>query len=152
MACFARSTDVRGAARRRRAQAGTTLIELLVSTMIIGLAVLLLVGAISTGILDATLTKRNTAVNAAVEYELEKISAGPYSNTPAAYSECFAVDTAAAPTQVGLGGACPASTSLRADVTETDVQAGVQDWTVQVKTYPSVGAVGTPVSVYKVNR
>ena len=120
--------------------------------MIIGLAVLLLVGAISTGILDATLAKRNTAVNATVEYELEKISAAPYSSTPAAYSECFAVDTAATPTQVGLGGSCPAGTSLRADVTETDVQAGVQDWTVQVKTYPSVGPVGAPVSVYKVDR
>ncbi len=138
--------------RRQRAQAGTTLIELLVSTMIIGLAVLLLVGAFSTGLLDATLTKRNTAVSAAIEYALEKIGAADFTNTPTPNSECFAVDNSAAPTQVSLGGACPAGTSLRADVTEHDAQAGVQDWTVQIKTYPSLGAVGTAVSVYKVDR
>lgn len=120
--------------------------------MIIGVAVLLLVGAISTGILDATLTKRNTAVSAATEYELEKISASIYSATPSAYSECFAVDTSAAPTPVAFGGGCPAGTSLRADVTEQDVKPGVQDWTVQMRTYPSVGPVGTAVSVYKVDR
>ncbi len=138
--------------RRNRAQAGTTLIELLVSTMIIGLVLLLLVGAFSTGLLDATLTKRNTAVNAATEYELEKVGSVIYSATPSAYSECFAVDSAATPTQVGLGGVCPAGTNLRADVTESDVQAGVQSWTVQMYTYPSLAAVGSAVSVYKVDR
>jgi type II secretory pathway pseudopilin PulG len=138
--------------RRHRAQAGTTLIELLVSTMIIGLVVLLLVGAFSTGLLDATLTKRNTAVNAAVEVELERISAATYSTTPTAYSECFAVDTAAAPTQVAFAGACPLGTNLRADVTESPGPSGVQQWTVRVHTYPALAAVGTAVSVYKVNR
>jgi type II secretory pathway pseudopilin PulG len=142
------------AQRRRRAQAGTTLIELLVSTMIIGVAVLMLVGAFSTGILDATLSKRNTAVNAAVEYELEKIGAAAFDATPAPYSECFAVDSSAAPTQVTFGDGCPAGTNLRADVTETNVtgQPGVQQWSVQLRTYPSVGAVGAVVSVYKVDR
>lgn len=138
--------------RRHKGQAGTTLIELLVSTVIIGLALLILVGAFSTGALDATLTKRNTAVNAAVEYELEKIGASKYSATPAPYSECFAVDSSAAPSQVGFRGACPVGTNLRADVTETDVQPGVQSWTVQVDTYPSGGQIGTPVSVYKIDR
>jgi type II secretory pathway pseudopilin PulG len=138
--------------RRHRAQAGTTLIELLVSVMIIGIAVLLLVGSFSTGLLDATLTKRNTASEAAVEYELEKIGAGIFSATPASYSECFAVDTSAAPAQVVYQGSCQGGTNLRADVTETDVQAGVQKWAVQVRTYPALGTLGTPVSVYKVNR
>jgi Tfp pilus assembly protein PilE len=138
--------------RRHRAQAGTTLIELLVSTMIIGLVLLLLVGAFSTGMLDATLTKRNTALNAATEYELEKIGAAVYASAPTPYSECFAVDSAAPPMQVSLGGACPDGTNLRADVTEADVQPGVQQWTVQVVTYPVLGHVGTPVSVYKVSR
>jgi type II secretory pathway pseudopilin PulG len=138
--------------RRHRAQAGTTLIELLVSTMIIGIAVLLLVGSISTGLLDATLSKRNTAVNAAIEYELEKIGAAAYTSTPAPYSECFAVDSAVPPTEVGFVGACPASTNLRADVTENGLLAGVQLWAVQVRTYPSLGAVGATVSVYKVDR
>jgi hypothetical protein len=120
--------------------------------MIIGLVLLLLVGAFSTGLLDATLTKRNTALNAATEYELEKIGAAVYLSAPAPYSECFAVDSAATPTQVGFEGACPGNTNLRADVIETDVQPGVQQWTVQVRTYPALDPVGTPVSVYKVNR
>jgi len=135
--------------RRHRAQAGTTLIELLVSTMIIGVAMLLLVGAFSTGILDATLTKRNTAVNAVVEYELEKIGGATYSATPAPYSECFAVDTAATPVQVSFGGGCPYGTNLRADVTPSSGPSGIQQWAVQVMTYPSLGAVGAVVSVYK---
>jgi type II secretory pathway pseudopilin PulG len=138
--------------RRHKAQAGTTLIELLVSSMIIGLVLLLLVGAFSTGLLDATLTKRNTAVNAAVEYELERIGAAAYTATPVPYSECFAVDTAATPTRIGFAGACPAGTDLRADVTESNVQTGVQQWAVQVHTYPSLDVVGTKVSVYKVDR
>jgi Tfp pilus assembly protein PilE len=138
--------------RRRRAQAGTTLIELLVSVMIIGLAVVVLVGAFSTALLDATLSKRNTAVIAAQEYEMEKITASQFSGTPLAYSECFAVDIAASPTQVGLGGSCPGGTNLRADVTEADVQAGVQQWAIRVVTYPSIGSIGSTLSVFKVSR
>jgi Tfp pilus assembly protein PilV len=138
--------------RRRRAQAGTTLIELLVSLMIIGLAVVVLVGAFSTALLDATLSKRNTAVIAAQEYEMEKITASQFSGTPSAYSECFAVDIAASPTQVGFGGSCPAGTNVRADVAESDAQTGVQQWAISVVSYPAIGPIGSPVSVYKVNR
>jgi type II secretory pathway pseudopilin PulG len=138
--------------RRRRAQAGTTLIELLVSITIIGLVVVVLVGAFSTAVIDGTLAKRNTAVTAAQEYELEKIEASVFSATPSAYSECFAVDSPGAPTQVGLGGSCPAGTSLRADITESDAQPSVQQWAVNLVTYPSIGPIGSPVSVYKVNR
>jgi type II secretory pathway pseudopilin PulG len=139
--------------RRRRAQAGTTLVELLVSLMIIGLVLVIIVGAFSTGILDATLAKRNTAVTSATEYELEKIGAAKYTASPASYSECFAVDTAVAPTPA-VGGSCPAGTNLRADVTEAPVptQAGVQQWAVQILTYPAQGKIGAAVSVYKVDR
>jgi type II secretory pathway pseudopilin PulG len=140
--------------RRHRAQAGTTLIELLVSISIIGLVVTVLVGAFSTAVVDATVAKRATAVNAAHEYELEKIAASAFSGTPSPYSECFAVDVAAAPTQVALGGSCPAGTDLRADVTESFVpgQTGLQQWDVQMVTYPSLGAIGSPLSVYKADR
>lgn len=120
--------------------------------VIIGLALLILVGAFSTGLLDATLTKRNTAINAAAEFEVEKIGAAAYAASPAPYSECFAVDVNAQPTQVTLGAPCPAGTNLRADVTEEDVQPGVQQWTVHMNTYPAIGAVGAPLSVYKVAR
>jgi type II secretory pathway pseudopilin PulG len=138
--------------RRHRAQAGTTLIELLVSTMIIGIVLVLLVGAFSTSLLDATLTKRNTAVAAAVEYELEKIGAASFSATPTSYSECFAVDNVAAPVSVAFRSACPAGTDLRVDVTEANVKTGLQRWAVQANTYPGLGSVGPAVSVYKANR
>jgi type II secretory pathway pseudopilin PulG len=139
--------------QRHRAQTGTTLVELVVSMGIISLVLLLLVGAWSTGILDATLVKRNTAAGGAVEFELERIQAANFSAAGQPYSECFAVDTSSAPTLVGFQEACPAGSNLRLDVTETDVQAGVvQMWTVQVRTYPAAAAIGTPVSVYKINR
>lgn len=138
--------------RRHRAQAGTTLIELLVSLMIIGLVLVVLVGAFSTSVLDATLAKRTTATNAAQAYEVEKIGASGFSGSPSPYSECFAVDNAATPTQVALGGSCAAGMDLRADVTESDVQPGLQQWNVKVVTYPALGQVGTTISVYKANR
>jgi type II secretory pathway pseudopilin PulG len=128
-------------------------VELVVSVAIIGLALLLLVGAFSTGLLDATLVKRNTAANAAVQYELERIQASTFSTTPQSYSECFAVDTAATPSLVGYQGVCPSGSNLRLDVTEADVQpSAIQQWTVQVAAYPSLNAIGKPVSVYKISR
>jgi Tfp pilus assembly protein PilV len=138
--------------RRRRAQSGTTLIELLVSVMIIGLVVVVLVGSFSTALLDATLAKRDTAVSAAGQYELEKIGASAFSATPTSYSECFAVDKSASPTQVAMGGSCPAGTNVRADVSATTLQADVQQWAVQMRSYPALGLVGSSISVYKVNR
>ncbi len=126
--------------RRHRAQAGTTLIELLVSITIIGLVVTVLVGAFSTAVVDATVAKRTTAVNAAHEYELEKIGASVFNATPSPYSECFAVDVA--------------GTDVRADVTWSDVagQTGLQQWDVRMVTYPSLGPIGSTLSVYKADR
>jgi type II secretory pathway pseudopilin PulG len=145
--------------RRHHAQAGTTLIELLVSVMIIGLVVVMVVGAFSTGLLDATLAKRTTAVAAAQAYEVEKIAAAGFSAVPAPYSECFAIDTAAKPTQVALGGSCGPGMDLRADVTGSVVQPCSQpanncpqQWDVRVVSYPSLATIGTTVSVYKGNR
>jgi prepilin-type N-terminal cleavage/methylation domain-containing protein len=140
------------AERRRRAQSGTTLIELLVSLMIMGLLVVVLVGAFSTALLDATLAKRDVAVSAAGQYEIEKIGAAAFNDKSAAYSECFAVDKSAPPTQVGMGGSCPAGTNVRVDVSVTTVSPHVQQWTVQFRSYPALGTVGSAISVYKVNR
>jgi type II secretory pathway pseudopilin PulG len=142
--------------RRRRAQAGTTLIELLVSVMIIGLVLVLLIGSLSTGVLDATLAKRNSGVTAATEYEMEKISASSYSPSPASYSECFAVDSTPQPFPVGYRASCPtgATYNLRADVTESGVpgQPGVQQWAIQIVTYPALTSFGPAISIYKVHR
>src|SRR5579864_7621743 len=113
-----------GRSARHRAQAGTTLVELVVSIGIIGLALMLLVGTFSTGLLDATLVKRNTASDAAVEFELERIQSSSFSAAPQPYSECFAVDTAATPSLIAYRADCPGGSNLRLDVTEADVQAG----------------------------
>jgi type II secretory pathway pseudopilin PulG len=138
---------------RLASQSGTTLVELVVSVAIISLALILLVGAFSTGLLDATLVKRNTAADAAVEYELERIQASTFSDAPQPYSECFAVDAPATPSVVGYQTVCPTGSELRLDVTEADAQLGsIQQWTVQVHTYPALTAIGKPVSVYKINR
>jgi Tfp pilus assembly protein PilV len=138
--------------KRHRAQSGTTLIELLVSTLIIGLALVLLVGMFSTGVIDSKLAKRDTAAQAALHYELEKIGAMPYSASPAAYSECFASDGASNPSVISFRGICSGTASLRADVSPTQPQSGLQSWTIQISTWPGPTPIGTPISVYKVNR
>ena len=89
--------------RRRRAQAGTTLIELLVSVMIIGLVVVLLIGSLSTGVLDATLAKRNSGVTAATEYEMEKVGASSYSASPVSYRPRWTTRVEYSKTYVPLG-------------------------------------------------
>lgn len=143
---------MRSREQRHRAQAGTTLVELIVSVAIIGLVLVLLVGAFSTGLIQSVLIKRSTAANAAREFELERIAASSYMTSPQPYSECFAAESASAPTVVAYQSTCPGGTTVRADVSEVDVQSGVQQWTVNIAAYPALSAVGTPVSVYKIRR
>lgn len=137
--------------RRHRAQAGTTLIELLVATLIMGLALVLLVGLFSTGVLDASLAKRDTAAQAATEYEIEKIGAMPYPS-PSAYSECFPSDGVSSPSVVSYQGSCPDSAKIRADVSPTLQGSLQQQWTVVINTWPTSSPIGKPVSTYKVPR
>lgn len=133
---------------RRKAQAGTTLIELLVSLMIVGLALVLIVGTFSTGLLNATLAKRNTAVDAVVQYEMEKIGASAFSNSSAAYSECFATES---PTSPAPAPCSSAQYTLRADVTWQPYSATVQQWTIAIISLPSGTPVAGGVSIYKVS-
>jgi type II secretory pathway pseudopilin PulG len=140
---------------RRRAQAGTTLVELLVSLMIVGLALVLIIGTFSTGLLDASLAKRNTAVEAVVQYELDRIGASTFQSAPQPYSECFATESSIAPQPAaGYQGGCPGGQpySLRADVTGTVSTPSSQLWTITVNTWPNPAPVGSPISTYKVNR
>lgn len=134
-----------GRSGRHRAQAGTTLIELVVSVLIIGLALLLLVGSFSSALVDVTAEKLTTVAQAAVEFELQEIQAAQFDSSPQGYSECFATDGSVSPS-------CGSGSIVRADATEQDVQPGIQQWTVQVRTYPAGGAVGSPVSIYKINQ
>jgi type II secretory pathway pseudopilin PulG len=146
---MARSKD-----RRRRAQAGTTLVELLVSVMIMGLALVLIVGTFSTGLLNATLAKRNTAVEAVVQYELDSIGGSQFNPSAKRYSECFATETPSAPVVLpGYQQPCPDNTfSMRADLNWTRVSSTVQVWTVAVTSWPAGASIGAPVQIYKVNR
>ena len=136
---------------RRRAQAGTTLIELLVSLVIVGLALTLIVGTLSTGLIQATMAKRNTTAQAVLVYELESVSASPFLTARQSYSDCFAPDRLT-PDQAPIG-TCPDGLyAFRADM---NVGAGptstVQSWTVTVISLPDT-PIGAPVTVYKSNR
>ena len=141
---------------RRQAQAGATLVELLVSLVIMGLALVLIVGTFSTGLIQATLAKRNTAAVAIVQYEIEQISGGPYSDSASAYSDCFATeDPASPPTTLGnFRGACPAGAYvLRADVSVAPGPApNSQLWSIAVTIWPGSAQVGSTVKIIKVNR
>jgi type II secretory pathway pseudopilin PulG len=141
---------------RRRAQAGTTLVELLVSLMIVGLALVLIVGTFSTGLLDATLSKRNTAVQAVTQYELDRVIASQFNPSAPPYSECFVTESSTPPLIVAnYQDPCPSDEpyTLRADVTwVAGPTSSSQLWTITVRSWPDAGQVGSPVSTYKGNR
>ena len=142
---------------RRRAQSGATLVELLVSLVIASLALALVVGTLSTGLLDSTIAKRNTAAQASLQYEMEAISASAFDSSVAPYSDCFATEDPSSPASAGgYQAACPNGPfTLRADVGWqwlASSPGAVQVWTISVKSWPSSAAVGSSVSVYKINR
>ena len=147
---------LRATGQRHRSQAGTTLVELVVSLLIASLALALVVGTISSGLLNSTLAKRNTAVQAVLQYEIDSIAAESFSASAATYSDCFAIDAPTSPARLDeLGDPCPSGTySLRADVSWSWLPGSstVQVWTVAVVGLPSGGSIGAPVSVYKAAR
>lgn len=140
---------------RRRAQSGTTLVELLVSLTIAALALSLIVGTLSTGLLDSTIAKRNTAAEGVLQYEMEAVNASSFSQTASPYSDCFATESPTKPTAAaGFQGACPGGQyTLRADVSWQWQQSGVvQLWTVTIVAWPSGAATNTTVQFYKISR
>lgn len=142
---------------RRRAQAGTTLVELLVSLVIASLALALIVGTLSSGLLDSTVAKRDTAAQGVVEYEMEAVTASTFDPSAPAYSDCFSTESPTAPqAATGFQAACPAGPySLRADVSWQWLpsQPGVvQVWTISISSWPNAATVGSAVSIYKINR
>jgi len=144
---------------RRRAQAGTTLVELLVSVTIMAMALSLIVGTLSTGLLNATLVKRNTAAQAVVQYEMEEIQASTFSTSPAPYSECFTTERPHSPVLAPYEAICKDSTdvtdlpfTLRADVSPLPRTTTSQTWTIIVVATGTGDRVGAPVQVLKVNR
>jgi len=147
---------------RRRAQSGATLVELLVSLVIASLALALIVGTLSTGLLDSVLAKRNTAADGVLQYEKEAVNASAFTITPSPYSDCFATEAATAPTPAPAGyqTACPGGPfTLRADVTYSWLGSppapsanSVQVWTISMVTWPAGSSIGQPLSVYKIHR
>ena len=138
--------------RRHRAQSGTTLIELLVCTVIMGVALVILVGMFSTGVIDSNLSKRQTEAQAATQYEEERISAMSYAANPTSYSDCFASGGSGGSSLVSYLGSCTGSAKIRADVSAKKLPGNLQQWTIQVNTWPVSAPIGVPVSIYKVNR
>jgi len=140
---------------RRRAQAGTTLVELLVALVIIGLALALIIGTFSTGLLDAAVAKRDTAAQAVIQSELERINGSQFDPNAEPYSECFKTEAADPPMLLAAyKDPCPDSTyTLRADVARTDQPTSTtQTWTVTVVTWPDLTFAGSPVSMVKAER
>ncbi len=143
---------------RRRAQSGATLVELLVSLVIASLALALVVGTLSTGLLDSTLAKRNTAAQAVLQYEMEAISASTFDASAEPYSDCFATESPTSPKAApgGFQAACPSGAyTLRADVGWqwlASPPSAVQVWTVNVTSWPSDAALGSKISLYKIER
>ena len=141
---------------RRRAQAGTTLVELLVALVIIGIALVLIVGTFSTGLLEASIAKRNTAAQAVIQSELATIGGTAFDANAQPYSECFATESSIPPSVAPFyQGPCPTTAySLRADVSVSPKSptSTTQTWTVAVVTWPDLVDAGTPVKTVKANR
>ena len=139
---------------RRAAQSGATLIEMLVSIAIIGLSLSLIVGTLSTGVLNAVLAKRNTAAEAVVQYELDEIQAASFTTSPSAYSQCFATEDPSAPVLAAYQASCPdPKFTLRADVSPaTGPTSTSQNWTITVTATGTGEQVGPAIHVLKVNR
>jgi MSHA pilin protein MshD len=138
---------------RRQAQAGTTLVELLVSVVIMGLALTLIVGTFSTGLLNSTRSKRNTAAVAVAQYELDLIAGMPYSGSAQPYSDCFATEGANVPPPTpatgGFGGSCASSYTLRVDVNVSSLSSSTQLWSIAVSSWPAGAGIGKQIQIIK---
>jgi type II secretory pathway pseudopilin PulG len=140
---------------RRQAQSGATLVELLVSVVIMGLALTLIIGTFSTGLLDSSVAKRNTATVAVVQYELDQISGVAYNASAQPYSDCFATESAGTtPATVPNSEDCPTGPyTLRADVSVAPGPSpNTQLWSVTVVSWPSAAPIGSMVEIVKGNR
>lgn len=142
---------------RRRAQSGTTLVEVLVSLVIASLALALIVGTLSSGLLDSTIAKRNGAAQAILQYEMEAVTASTFNAAPSNYSDCFATETLTTPTAAGgYQTACPSGPyTLRADVSWqwlSTAPGTVQVWTIALTAWPADAPINKSVQIYKINR
>jgi prepilin-type N-terminal cleavage/methylation domain-containing protein len=151
---------------RRRQQSGTTLVELLVSIAIIGVALSLMVGTFASAVLLAQQAKKLAVEQAIYQYEVDRIGAYAWDTTngtpPAAHTDCFTVEDAPTPSVPAAGPPC-ASGTLRADVfVVVPAAAGIEELAIVVvdgkaplepqPTVTECQAGGAAVCVYKDQR
>jgi hypothetical protein len=117
-----------------------------------GLALTLIVGTFSTGLLQASMAKRNTAATAVTQYELEQISGAAYDSTPTPYSDCFATENTLTPARRGYRSTCASSYSLRVDVSSEPGPNNTQLWSITVNSWPAAVQIGAVVQTLKMNR
>jgi prepilin-type N-terminal cleavage/methylation domain-containing protein len=139
---------------RRQAQGGQTLVEVLVAVTIMGLILTIVVGTFSTGLLQASLAKRNTAAVAVVRYELDQISGAQYGSLPAQYSDCFATESVSSLPQraPGYQSTCPSPYTLRVDVCNGSACAPPNSnltWSITVISMTSGAQVGKTVQIIR---
>lgn len=130
-------------ARPRRSEAGTTLVEVLITVMILGVAFVALLGGFGTSIVSSDLHRRQAQAETLVRRYAEAVKATPCTATcPGSYAAGFTLPSgfeAPAATVV-----CYASDNVAAVPCPTD---GIQRVTVRVRT--TDGRVDTSVDLVK---
>jgi type II secretory pathway pseudopilin PulG len=129
------------------------MVELLVSTTIIGLALSLMTGSFSSALIGSHIARNTTAAEVIIQSELDQVRARTYDASAVSFSECFSTSGGEAPATGGFPGSCSASDLYRADVARlADPQPNVQRWSVTVQTWPQPRPIVPAVDVFKDNR
>jgi type II secretory pathway pseudopilin PulG len=132
-----------------------TLVELLVSCTIIGLALSLMTGSFSSAVIGARIARNTTGADLILQSELDRVRAAPYAVAAVSFSECFATEgsLAPAPTVIAYQGSCQGFDLYRADVSVGPGPVpNVQRWTVIVQSWPQPAPIGQAVDIIKDNR
>ncbi|MHB8571835.1 MAG: PulJ/GspJ family protein [Candidatus Dormibacteria bacterium] len=141
--------------RDRRRERGMTLIEVLVSSVILSIALIYIVAAFSSATIGAAVAKRGTGFAMVTSAEKTRILGAAYSASATPYAACYATDEPGAspvpsPLVVATPTACGASYEFRADVVPTPQGSpGVYQWTIKVSVLPQPNVVNSPVVVYQ---
>jgi prepilin-type N-terminal cleavage/methylation domain-containing protein len=141
------------AAGRGRHQRGFTLVEMLVTSAVLGVAMVLVVGMISVAVKGGVQEKQLVLLQVAVQYEVDKVSA---TAPTAGYTDCFLIGDQAgsgpAPAPAVTAGtpSCPAGDNVQAVVSgpsTTTQLSPLPCWTVTVTYVPTGKSPPGPTSV-----
>jgi type II secretory pathway pseudopilin PulG len=134
-----------------------TLVEMLVSCTIIGLALSLMTGSFSSAVIGARIARNTTAAESITQSEFDRVRAGSYS---ASFSECFATEGSNAPPPriIGYKQDCLGYDLYRADMTLGPWPASgtpnpnIQRWTILVQSWPQPAPIVPAVDILKDTR